>query len=147
MTAAADTKVIVDTNIFVYCFDMDEGEKHERAKQFVATLFRGGQLLLTVQILHEFYSTVTHPKKQIKLSHDAAAHYIQQLVGASQVVSLELSMTLSALDAVKKHGLSFWDALIWAAAKEHQVPVIYTEDFQHNREIDGVRFINPFVSA
>jgi predicted nucleic acid-binding protein len=41
--------------------------------------------------------------------------------------------------------LSFWDALIWAAAKENGIPVVYTEDFQHGRDIEGVRIINPFL--
>jgi predicted nucleic acid-binding protein len=46
-----------------------------------------------------------------------------------------------------RHGLSFWDALIWAAAHENGVPIIYSEDFQHGRELEGVRFINPFVAS
>ena len=44
-----------------------------------------------------------------------------------------------------QHGLSFWDALIWAAAKENDVPMIYTEDFQDGRDIEGVRYSNPFL--
>jgi predicted nucleic acid-binding protein len=46
-----------------------------------------------------------------------------------------------------RHGLSFWDALIWAAASESAVDVIYTEDFQDGREVEGVRFISPFAST
>jgi predicted nucleic acid-binding protein len=34
--------------------------------------------------------------------------------------------------------------LIWAAARENGIPTIYTEDFQHGREIDGVRIEKPF---
>jgi predicted nucleic acid-binding protein len=37
--------------------------------------------------------------------------------------------------------------LIWAAAKENDIAVIYTEDFQHGRDIEGVRFHNPFVAG
>ena len=54
------------------------------------------------------------------------------------------ALTFRALDAIPKHGLSFWDALIWAAAAENSSGVIYTEDFQDGREIEGVRFVNPF---
>jgi predicted nucleic acid-binding protein len=42
--------------------------------------------------------------------------------------------------------LSFWDALIWVAAKTHGIPRIYTEDFQHGRVLEGVKFVNPFAS-
>lgn len=56
-------------------------------------------------------------------------------------------VTLRAVDAVAAHGLSFWDALIWAAARENGVGTIATEEFQHGREIEGVRFVNPFLGA
>jgi predicted nucleic acid-binding protein len=46
-----------------------------------------------------------------------------------------------------RHGLSFWDALIWSAAVENNVAVIYTEDFQDGRVVEGVRFVNPFASS
>ena len=46
--------------------------------------------------------------------------------------------------AVSRHRLSFWDALIWAAARENGVTVIYTEDTPGAGEIEGVRYINPF---
>ena len=54
-------------------------------------------------------------------------------------------MTLRALDAIPRHCLSLWDALIWAAARENGVRLIYSEDFQHGREIEGVRIVNPFI--
>lgn len=40
--------------------------------------------------------------------------------------------------------MSIWDALIWAAAWLNQVPYVLTEDAQHNRELEGVRYLNPF---
>jgi predicted nucleic acid-binding protein len=58
-----------------------------------------------------------------------------------------ITATLIALEAVPKYGLSFWNALIWATAKEGGAVIVYTEDFQHEREIEGVKFINPFLVA
>ena len=46
-----------------------------------------------------------------------------------------------------RHGLSFWDALIWSAAVECSVGIIYSEDFQDGRELEGVRFVNPFTAG
>jgi predicted nucleic acid-binding protein len=48
------------------------------------------------------------------------------------------------LRGVTEHGLSVWDAQIWAAALMNQVPVVLSEDFQHGRVVEGVRFLNPF---
>jgi predicted nucleic acid-binding protein len=43
--------------------------------------------------------------------------------------------------------LSFWDALIWATARNAGVPVVLSEDYQDGREIEGVRFVNPFKQS
>ncbi len=44
------------------------------------------------------------------------------------------------------HGLSFWDALVVRSAKQAGCSVLLTEDFQHGREMEGLRIVNPFVS-
>ena len=48
------------------------------------------------------------------------------------------------LKAVKEHKLSFWDAMLWAVAREAGVTLLLSEDFQHNRVLDGTKFCNPF---
>jgi predicted nucleic acid-binding protein len=60
------------------------------------------------------------------------------------VLALEGAATTAALGAVGRHRLSFWDALLWATARDAGVPVVISEDFQHGRELDGVRFVDPF---
>jgi predicted nucleic acid-binding protein len=47
----------------------------------------------------------------------------------------------AALDAVKKHRLAFWDAMLWGAAQRAGVRL------QDGFELAGVRFINPFEAA
>lgn len=55
-------------------------------------------------------------------------------------------LTDAALRLGMPGGLSFGDALIWAAARAAGVERILTEAFQPGREIGGVRFVNPFLS-
>lgn len=50
-----------------------------------------------------------------------------------------------ALRAVGEHGLSFWDALLWATVRRAGVGLLISEDFQDGRTIEGVRVINPFA--
>jgi hypothetical protein len=52
----------------------------------------------------------------------------------------------AALDAVKKHRLAFWDAMLWGAAAAG-VRHLFTEDLQGGFELAGVRFVNPFEAA
>ena len=42
------------------------------------------------------------------------------------------------------HGFSIWDALIITMALKAQCRVLYSEDMQDGRVIDGLRIANPF---
>lgn len=44
-----------------------------------------------------------------------------------------------------RHRLSWWDALVVAAAREQGCAVLLTEDLQDGALIDGVRIRNPFT--
>jgi predicted nucleic acid-binding protein len=52
---------------------------------------------------------------------------------------------LRATQGVKDHTLSYWDAVLWATASENFVPFILTEDQQHGRLVDDVRYLDPFA--
>jgi predicted nucleic acid-binding protein len=147
MTDLTDrTKALVDTNILIYAADKKAGDKNVWAKELVDDLVRRDRLVVSVQVLNEFYHASTRPNKPPSLSHDEARKIIQDLVDFAKVLSLGGATTLRALEAIPKYGLSFWDALIWAAAKENGIPTVYTEDFQHGRDIEGVVTVNPFAS-
>ena len=47
--------------------------------------------------------------------------------------------------AVEEHKLSFWDEMQWAVAKQAGAMLLLSEDLQHDRELEGVRFLNPFL--
>lgn len=85
------------------------------------------------------------PGANLGLDAEKVRRIIDDINQSTRVVSLTPDLTLKALSAALGHGLSFWDGLIWAAAHSHQLSTIYTEDFQHNRVVEGVRFLNPFI--
>ena len=138
---------MIDTNILVYAYDPSESAKHQIAMRVVLELLREQRSVLSVQVLNEFYYTITRPRRPAALAHQEAAQVVRDMASASVVLSLTREVTLRALEAIPQYAFSFWDALIWAAAREHGIGVIYTEDFQHGREIEGVRFINPFTTT
>jgi predicted nucleic acid-binding protein len=43
-----------------------------------------------------------------------------------------------------RHGLSFWDALLWATADRIGVKDLLTEDFRDGRTRGGMTFVDPF---
>jgi predicted nucleic acid-binding protein len=136
---------MVDTNVLIYAVDPSSGDKHRLAVALIQQLIDRDALTVSTQVLNEFYAVATRARRSTLLPHDEAVRYIQTVAASSIVLPLTLGDTLLAVAAVVQHGLSFWDALIWAAAKENGVPVVYTEDFQHGRDIEGVRIINPFL--
>jgi predicted nucleic acid-binding protein len=104
-------------------------------------------LAVSSQVLNEFYAVATRSKKSHLLSHDQAVRYIRTIAASSLVLPLTVRDTLLAVEAVVQHGFAFWDALIWAVAKANGIPLVYTEDFQHGRDVEGVRIINPFLAT
>jgi predicted nucleic acid-binding protein len=69
---------------------------------------------------------------------------VERLSRACHVLALTPAVVLEACRGCERHSLSIWDALIWAVAKLNQVPYVLTEDAEHDRFLEGVRFLNPF---
>ena len=99
--------------------------------------------VLSIQVLQEFYSTVTR-KLRSALARDVAR---QLLRGYSSwtVQSLTPNDVVAASFLEQRHQLSFWDALILQAALLAGAKKLLSEDLQHGRSIDGVRVENPFL--
>lgn len=139
-------KCFVDTNILVYAYNIDEKEKHDPASALIKKLWDQKTGALSLQVLQEFYVTVTQ-KIEKPISFDKAKQIIEDYIAAWEILEPTAKTLLVALEAKDKYQFHFWDAMIFAAAKEVGAGVVYTEDFQHGREIEGVQFINPFRRA
>jgi predicted nucleic acid-binding protein len=133
-------RLTLDTNILFYALDRDAGDRHKLAIEIVdrASVFDS---VLILQALCEFYAAVTG-KNKIP-SQEAEAQIIDWMELFPVVSPTSKSLT-KALKAVNEHTLSFWDAMLWAVAREAGVTILLTEDFQHDRILAGVRFCNPF---
>jgi len=146
MTGAVDNApALTDTNIVVYAYDPEDAPRHQRAIELLESLSDAGCLVLSAQVLNEFCSVMMRPKRPTPLTPEEVLEIIRDLVATADVVPITSVITLRALEAMPRHGFSFWDALIWAAAAENGIPTVYSEDFQHGREIESVRFVNPFL--
>ena len=62
-----------------------------------------------------------------------------------EVQPMTLDVLMAALDIKQRHGLSYWDSAIVAAALALGCRELYTEDMQHGLVINGLRLINPFL--
>jgi predicted nucleic acid-binding protein len=53
---------------------------------------------------------------------------------------------LRASEIQERNRLSFWDALIVAAASNAGAVTLYTEDLNHGQVMEGIRIENPFLA-
>ena len=63
------------------------------------------------------------------------------------MLPLTAAVVLEAVRGVRAHGLSYYDAQVWAVAKLGQIPVVLSENFDAGSVLEGVSFLNPFDRA
>jgi predicted nucleic acid-binding protein len=130
-----------DTNFLIYADDKATPPKQRKALDLVAEHRRARTGVVSLQVLQEYFVAVTR-----KLRVDAAiARRKVELLAEFDVAVPEVADILAAIDWHRLHGFSFWDALILRAAKQAGCGVLFSEDMQPAREIDGVRIVNPFL--
>jgi predicted nucleic acid-binding protein len=137
---------LVDTNVLVYTYDQTDGSKRSVASEVLRLVGRNGSGALSTQILSEFFVTVTR-KIPTPLSHTEASEKINRYIESWVVYFITTFIVSEAIRGVLAHQLSYYDSLIWATARLNQVSNIVTEDGQHGRVIEGVRYLNPFDEA
>ena len=135
-------KSFIDTNVLVYLFDLDAPDKKAIAQQILQTEGVAGNLLLSTQVLQEFYVTVTRKLTQ-PLKSDTALEVVQRLVVLPLVI-VDAALIVSAIRRSQKESVLFWDSLIIDAALKGGAQRLWSEDLQHGRTISGMRIENPF---
>jgi predicted nucleic acid-binding protein len=129
-----------DTNVLVYADDKAAPAKQRRALELVAEHRRAGTGVVSLQVLQEYFVTVTR-----KLQVDARiARRKVELLAEFDVATPDVADILAAIDLTRLHSFSFWDALVLRSAQQAGCGVLFTEDMQHARELDGLRIVNPF---
>ena len=135
-------RITLDTDVLVYAVDRDAGERHLRAATLVDEAV-DLDCVLTLQALSEFFAAVTRKGKMPMRDATAQVDDWQLLF---PTVTAKPTTLRQAIAAVEEHSVSFWDAMLWATAREAGVTVLFSEDFQDGRELGGVRFRNPFAT-
>lgn len=142
----ASNAILIDTNILIYIHDPRDRYKREQALYVVNCLIERNQAVLGTQCLTEFFNAATRRLPE-PLDREEALDQVQRFAASCRVLDLTPAVVLEGCRGSIEHGLSFWDALIWAVAKLNQVEFVLTEDAEHGRFLEGVRYLNPFVPS
>lgn len=135
-------RVFLDTNIAVYLFDTDAPSKQQRAQEIFSDRDYRGRLMISTQVLQEFYVSVT--RKLAKPLEPETAYRAVQDLAVLPIIQVDAPLILSAISRSRTDQLSFWDALIVQASLAGGATSLYSEDLQDGRVIDGMRIENPF---
>lgn len=137
-------RILIDTNILVYAYDQRTPYKQRRAIEVLNRVREAQSGVVTAQVLSEFYVAATRKLKP-PLAPNQAEAQLQAFAAQWPVLPITETVVLLAARRTQDYHMHFWDAQIWACARLHGIPLIYSEDFNSGAVIEDVRFANPLV--
>ncbi|MFO7708498.1 MAG: PIN domain-containing protein [Desulfobacterales bacterium] len=133
------SKVFLDTNILVYSLDRADTEKQDKCRRLIKSLTGENSGVISTQVMQEFFVAAT-----VKLEADPLLiKDILRSLERFETVVVSPMLIKEAIDCAIINRLSFWDALIVAAAESAYCETLWTEDLNHGQVIRGVRIENP----
>jgi predicted nucleic acid-binding protein len=135
-------KTFVDTNILICAHDADSGEKQRIAKRLLSALWSERAGVLSMQVLEEFYVSVTQnvpsplPKDLARLVVTSYAIWCQETTPKEITAAFRIE---------DESQIGFRNALIVSSAAQCGASRIWSEDMDAGRRIAGVLIENPFA--
>jgi len=136
--------IFVDTNVWVYAVDAADPAKRARALEATAPV-RGRDLVVSTQVLTEFYAVVTR-KLAVPVAAEDAEAMVRELA-VLPVVAIDGSLVVSAIAGSREWQISIWDALILRAAEVAGCRRVLSEDLADGTTYGSVVVENPFSMA
>ena len=127
-----------DTNILLYLVSGDLA-KANRAEALIAA---GG--VISVQVLNEFVSVAS---RKLAMSLPEIREVLSAIRAICAVEPLSIQTHDLGVDLAERFRLSFYDALIVAAAVLAKCDTLYSEDMQDGQRIEKVTIRNPFAAG
>src|SRR5687768_9748036 len=104
----------VDTNVLLYA--VSTAEEEQTRQQRARAILGEKDLVLSVQVLQEFYVQSTHRTRPERLSHDQAVALIEAWQ-RFPVQEMSVNVMRNALATAVRWDISYWDAAIVEAAR------------------------------
>ncbi len=135
-------KRFFDTNVLLYLHSSADQRKQAIARRTLQECRDNGVIVVSTQVVQEFYvvglrKLLIAPDVLRRLTVDLLDFFVEQI---------EPAHILQAIWNSEHYQISFWDALILAAADSSGASILYTEDLNHGQLYGRVRAENPFRS-
>ena len=132
--------VFLDTNILIYA--IESGGPTPEKTVAAQALVRRTEVCLSTQVLGEFYRAVTSPRRAMPLKHVEAVAWVQ-LWKRHDVRPITVAHVDLALEITARFQVSYFDALILAAARLAGCAAVFSEDLHAGQDYGGIRVENP----
>ena len=130
-----------DSNVLAYTDDHGSPGKQAAAKELLGRHIEHHRGVISTQVLQEYFVTVV---RKYGVSAEVARSKVE-LFARFDLVQISLEDIVGAIDLHRLHQFSFWDALIVRCALRARCSILYSEDLQAGRRIDGLEIINPLA--
>ncbi|MGH2407264.1 MAG: PIN domain-containing protein [Candidatus Limnocylindrales bacterium] len=137
-------RTFIDTNIWVYVVDRADARKQAVARGVLEPSV-DKDFVISAQVLGEFFTVVTG-----KLAHTVSIEDGRAMVSRMvelPVVPIDAQLVTDAIAAAEQWAISYWDALIVAAARVAGCRVLLSEDLTHGVVYGSIRVENPFLAG
>ena len=132
----------VDTNVLLYAASRSPADAWKR--DTAIRILTESDLVVSVQVLQEFYHQATRPTRKGSLSHADALAFLEPIL-EFRVQPMTVGIFQGAVDFSRRYRISYWDGAILAAARACNCAEVYSEDLSHEQDYSGVRVVNPFA--
>ncbi len=136
-------RAFFDTNVLLYVYSNTDPRKQARALALYDEHAPKGRMLLSTQVVQEFFVSAL---RKLRLPRQQVREITYTLLD-SPLVIIEPFHIRTAMDTSERYQISFWDALILAAAESGGADVLFTEDLNHGQRYGRVLAQNPFLPA
>ncbi|MBZ5607978.1 MAG: PIN domain-containing protein [Acidobacteriia bacterium] len=135
-------RFFVDTNVLLYTYDISNEAKRKRARLWMDWLWQNAAAHVSWQVLQEFYYNAV---LKLGVPPDQARSAVRAW-SEWRPPDVTLGLFDRAWFWMDQTHISFWDALIVAAAERARCRWLLSEDFQAGRLLGTVTIVNPFLS-
>ena len=96
---------------------------------------------ISIQVCNEISNILL---KKYDFSEIEVKEILQQILKNVNLYKIEQETIFKALDIKNRYHFSYYDSLIISSAIKSNCNILYSEDMQHNQQIENLKIINPF---
>jgi predicted nucleic acid-binding protein len=132
-------RIFLDSNILIYCYSLSDVLKQQVARELA---WKNTPAIISTQVLQEFCSVMG---KKYAIPYAEIRQVLYKLAKSFHVHNNSTHTIEHACAIAHRYGFSFYDSMIVAAAEECSCEIVYSEDLQHEQQVNGMKIINPFI--